>query len=81
MKEYICEKCDKVFDRKSNYETHINKKKTCNIKLKKSPNNTENLLLNDKNLLKNSENLPKINVDISNNDDTGSNMNKKSIQF
>lgn len=29
MVEYKCNKCNKTFDRKSNYETHINRKKPC----------------------------------------------------
>lgn len=29
MVEYTCHKCNKIFDRKSNYETHINRKKPC----------------------------------------------------
>jgi hypothetical protein len=31
---YTCEKCKKVFDQKSNYMTHINRKNPCSIELK-----------------------------------------------
>ena len=30
MVKYTCPKCDKIFDKKSNYDTHMNKKKPCN---------------------------------------------------
>ena len=30
MVKYTCPKCDKIFDKKSNYYTHMNKKKPCN---------------------------------------------------
>jgi hypothetical protein len=30
MVEYKCEKCEKIFNKKSNYITHINKKNPCN---------------------------------------------------
>ena len=29
MVKYTCPKCDKIFDKKSNYDTHMNKKKPC----------------------------------------------------
>ena len=29
MVTYTCNKCNKTFDRKSNYQTHINKKYPC----------------------------------------------------
>jgi hypothetical protein len=29
MVEYICGKCKKIFNRKSSYDTHINRKKSC----------------------------------------------------
>ena len=31
MVKYTCPKCDKIFDKKSNYDTHMNKKKPCNL--------------------------------------------------
>ena len=31
MVKYICEKCDMEFFKKSNYERHMNKKKSCVI--------------------------------------------------
>ena len=30
MVKYFCPKCNKEFDKKSNYDTHMNKKKPCN---------------------------------------------------
>jgi chaperonin cofactor prefoldin len=30
MVEYMCAKCNKSFDRKSNYLTHVNRKFACN---------------------------------------------------
>ncbi len=30
MVKHTCPKCDKIFDKKSNYDTHMNKKKPCN---------------------------------------------------
>jgi len=30
MVKYTCPKCNKEFDKKSNYDTHMNKKKPCN---------------------------------------------------
>ena len=29
---YVCVDCDKTFDRKSNYETHLNRKNPCILK-------------------------------------------------
>jgi uncharacterized C2H2 Zn-finger protein len=42
MVSYICNKCNKEFNRKSNYITHINRKFTCN---KNSVTNTDNLVV------------------------------------
>jgi len=43
MVEYICEKCDKVFNRKFNYEVHLNKKIDCS----KNKKDVNNLVLNN----------------------------------
>jgi hypothetical protein len=51
MVEYTCEKCNKVFNRKSNYEVHLNKKIDCS----KNKIDVNNLLLNS------STNIPPIN--------------------
>ena len=29
MKEYICPKCNKIFDKKSHFDVHINRKNSC----------------------------------------------------
>lgn len=41
MVKYICEKCNKTFDRKSNYNTHINKKFSC----KKTIDNKKDVII------------------------------------
>ena len=30
MVEYTCEKCNKIFYKKSNYKSHLNRKNPCN---------------------------------------------------
>ena len=40
MVKYTCPKCNKEFDKKSNYDTHMNKKKPCNPELIDNSNKT-----------------------------------------
>ena len=40
---YQCPKCNMVFNRKSNYDTHINKKFDCGQKSKPSQNAFQNI--------------------------------------
>lgn len=58
---YICTKCYKSFDRKSNYIRHLNRKKTCI-----DEKNIKNLKTQDKTKLKNyiSKNFPKLGEDL-----------------
>ncbi len=51
---YTCEKCNKNFDRKSVYNYHINKKFSCEQKIK-NQNNTQEILFDSQKLLKNIE--------------------------
>lgn len=47
MVTYICSKCNKSFDRKNNYEYHINRKFSCvpqNTKLEKTGENLSIIL-------------------------------------
>src|SRR5579872_5396539 len=41
MVEYKCDKCNKIFDKKSNYVVHINKKYSCNKDIQLTPINTD----------------------------------------
>jgi len=40
MVKYTCPKCDKIFDKKSNYDAHMNKKKPCNPEFIDNSNKT-----------------------------------------
>ena len=40
MVKYTCPKCNKEFDKKSNYDTHMNKKKPCNPEFIDNSNKT-----------------------------------------
>ena len=40
MVKYTCPKCNKIFDKKSNYDTHMNKKKPCNSEVIDNSNKT-----------------------------------------
>ena len=53
MKDYECKKCGKIFDRKSNYYRHNNKKIQCNILF--NNNNTNNV--DDMNNIDNIDNI------------------------
>jgi hypothetical protein len=50
---YLCSKCDKGFDRKSNYNSHINKKKSCldvnNVNNENNENNESEIQMSDSN--------------------------------
>jgi hypothetical protein len=61
MKEYICAKCNKSFDKSSNYKDHLNRKTSCSPQIYKINHSktAKNLLKNTENLLKNTENLLK----------------------
>ena len=48
MVEYKCDKCNKIFDKKSNYVTHINKKNPC-ISIPKNTGCVPDKLINIKN--------------------------------
>ena len=43
MVVYTCEKCNKNFDKKSAYESHLNRKKSCNPELDKNMKKIENI--------------------------------------
>ena len=45
MVEYICDKCNKLFNRKSSYTNHMNKKNPCKKKLEYFPNGKNELLM------------------------------------
>lgn len=54
---HVCEKCNKEFNKKSNYLTHVNKKKPCNKNLPKNIEITSNLHKNPLKTIKKAENL------------------------
>jgi len=51
MVEYICNRCTKKFDRLSNYNAHINKKKPCKD-ANQNKNTNDNLNIDCKNKIK-----------------------------